>query len=798
MGYELEKLKRLYGVSTPSMAPYAGEQLGAPPTAPTAGDAAAAEKYATDKVAFDEQLRKYQIGQKEYANYKGDYQGRLQSTNMYNQPQFMADPTKYVPQNTTQLKTPTYGAIPATLSTAEEQGGAYKKMRDLGYTDADIRKATSGITGTPTEQKWGDMLTSAYSQYAPAVQAAYGTLGRSGFGTEAGQIDTPGYSYWLNQLGSGAVKPEDLNKNVLAGSGAAVPSNYGDIYSTYQKYFGRAPEASGVQYWGQTGLTGDALQKAIIGGAQGSDLDYYQKTYGGNEISTPAMPGAVYARGGHVRTHYQTGGGAQVGDLMNVEEYGNQPPYPPTPSYPMSSRLFGGRMPRNVEGPINTSAMDLRPNIGEEGTVQARSPLAGLMDIGNTGEGMALSVDEMRPRIPGLMDIEGIGEGASLGLETAGPGGGGAAAAAGAPGAAQPGGLEAMLQRYGRQGSDYSAELRSARARANAESQAFSRMLQNMINSPESDQTSKAEMYFRLASAFGSPTKTGHFTENLSLAGKEMAEYAKGQRASASERRKLALEGQKLQMEGAKADLNTLRAMAQEEMRDQRALQTALIQEYIRSGQPQSNAGRMAKDMGLTPGTPEYQAAIERFAELDVSKQIQKMNIESERLRLSQAALALREEAGRKLSPLEINMRRETEDNISGAQRSLTDLQNAYRLNANSFGNGYLDRGKRFLADISQSEAPIAVNTRELENLLGQQGLEKLKATFGGNPTEGERRILLDLEGIGAKTLEDRSRIIRRAYEVLQERIRRQEGRLQDILSGKYGEKSSTPSGGQP
>jgi hypothetical protein len=251
-------------------------------------------------------------------------------------------------------------------------------------------------------------------------------------------------------------------------------------------------------------------------------------------------------------------------------------------------------------------------------------------------------------------------------------------------------------------------------------------------------------------------------------------------------------------MEGAKADLNTLRAMAQEEMRDQRALQTALIQEYIRSGQPQSNAGRMAKDMGLTPGTPEYQAAIERFAELDVSKQIQKMNIESERLRLSQAALALREEAGRKLSPLEINMRRETEDNISGAQRSLTDLQNAYRLNANSFGNGYLDRGKRFLADISQSEAPIAVNTRELENLLGQQGLEKLKATFGGNPTEGERRILLDLEGIGAKTLEDRSRIIRRAYEVLQERIRRQEGRLQDILSGKYGEKSSTPSGGQP
>jgi hypothetical protein len=251
-------------------------------------------------------------------------------------------------------------------------------------------------------------------------------------------------------------------------------------------------------------------------------------------------------------------------------------------------------------------------------------------------------------------------------------------------------------------------------------------------------------------------------------------------------------------MEGAKADLNTLRAMAQEEMRDQRALQTALIQEYIRSGQPQSNAGKMAKDMGLTPGTPAYQSAIEKFAELDISKQIQKMNVESERLRLSQAALALREEAGRKLSTTELNLKRETEDSLSGARQSLSDLQEAYRLNENSFAGGLLDKGRRALFEAAGSDAPIVVNTRRLENLLGQQGLEKLKSTFGGNPTEGERRILLDLEGIGSKSIEERKQIIQRAYQVMQDRIRRQETRLEDIISGKYGEKSSEPSGRQP
>jgi isochorismate hydrolase len=89
----------------------------------------------------------------------------------------------------------------------------------------------------------------------------------------------------------------------------------------------------------------------------------------------------------------------------------------------------------------------------------------------------------------------------------------------------------------------------------------------------------------------------------------------------------------------------------------------------------------------------------------------------------------------------------------------------------------------------------VVVNTRRIENLLGQQALGTLKAVFGGNPTEGERAILLELQGIGAKSLPERAEIMERLYEVLQDRQARETKRLDDILSGAY--RSYEPLGGE-
>jgi hypothetical protein len=82
------------------------------------------------------------------------------------------------------------------------------------------------------------------------------------------------------------------------------------------------------------------------------------------------------------------------------------------------------------------------------------------------------------------------------------------------------------------------------------------------------------------------------------------------------------------------------------------------------------------------------------------------------------------------------------------------------------------------------------LNTRELENLLGEQALAKLKATFGGAPTEGERQALLDLQGMGAKSIQERGQIMKKIFRVLRDNRARQRKRLNDINAGLYREVS--------
>jgi hypothetical protein len=87
-------------------------------------------------------------------------------------------------------------------------------------------------------------------------------------------------------------------------------------------------------------------------------------------------------------------------------------------------------------------------------------------------------------------------------------------------------------------------------------------------------------------------------------------------------------------------------------------------------------------------------------------------------------------------------MKSEAEDLIASSKQSLLDLKQAYALNPNTLAGGWLEKGQQFLGEAAGSKDPTIVNTRILNNLLGSQGLAKLKATFGGAPTEGERAIL--------------------------------------------------------
>ena len=509
-----------------------------------------AEKYAADKAAFDETLRKYQLDRRAYEQYQGDVNARLRSFNPYADAQYRIMPTNTgapvptptAPAAPTKLNAPTYGAIPITMSTPTDQGASYKQMRDFGYTDADIRSATSKITGSPTDQKWADILSAGYSQYAPAVQGAYQQLGRSGFGGAAGQIDTPGYSYWLNQLSSGAVRPEDLNQAVLT---AGRPSNLSEIQNIYQQYFNRTPDTSGLQTWGQSGLTGDALKNAIIGGAQGPDLAYYQQNFGGgtqqpiNQVPDPYYAGgpgegggaarggyiSKYADGGRVRTHYQRGGRADEGNFEELDAFYRDPRNftRPQSNFPEADPTAIGER-RISTRPINNQPSEIRVDV----TAPAPEPAA----------------------------------------ETPPP--------SGQQAASRPR-LDDIFARYFPEAGSAGRELADARRRSQSESEAFYNLIRQQAERGESP-TSRSEMYFRLASAFGAPTRTGSMGETLSKVGEQMGEYTKGRRSEEAERRNLLLRAQEARMAGAREDLATTRALAAQENADRRALVAKMLE----------------------------------------------------------------------------------------------------------------------------------------------------------------------------------------------------------------------------
>ena len=331
--------------------------------------------------------------------------------------------------------------------------------------------------------------------------------------------------------------------------------------------------------------------------------------------------------------------------------------------------------------------------------------------------------------------------------------------------------LEAILERYMPQ-TDYSGDLAAARERQKAEFDAFAAMIKGQA-SPEADRASKAEMYFRLAAAFGAPTRTGSFGENLALASGELAEVAAGKRKSAADRFARELELQKTRMEMAGSEVDALRSAARSGAADQRAIAEKLIEQSLAAGKPQSSAGKEAVDMGFTPGTPEYNAKVAELTELRMQREL--------------AALEGQLLAQQRMPAALINLKSETEDKISSVTQAMADVKEAFELNPNSFSGGALDQLQYIPLATLGSDAPKVVNTRRIENLLGEQALGRLKTTFGAAPTEGERKILMDLQGIGAKSLEERAEIMLRLYDVLDQRRARELRRLDEITSGQYG-----------
>ena len=373
--------------------------------------------------------------------------------------------------------------------------------------------------------------------------------------------------------------------------------------------------------------------------------------------------------------------------------------------------------------------------------------------------------------------------------------------------------LQQMLRATQSQASPYADDLRAARAAANSQTVAFNKMLQDAIKGQEDSGPSKAETYFRLAAAFGAPTKTGHFAEGLAEANKSMADQAKETRlsnkAGQALKLQLGLEGAKAGMAAAKEDVNALRALTGEEMKEKAAYQRELIKDYFTSGKAQSSAGKQAIDEGLVQGSPEFQARVKTISDEEFKKLTAGVDASVAAAQATAASAARADATAKldrekfeankaktkadaaKLSGPEIKMKDETSQALVTMRDAYVDLVKALELSANAYDGSLVDQAQYKLLSEAGNKDPKVINTGVLDNLLKLGALSTAATTLKTQISDSDMKMLNQVQGAGAKSRQERDAILKAAMVRLENMYREKKSKLADITSGKY--RKATP-----
>ena len=133
----------------------------------------------------------------------------------------------------------------------------------------------------------------------------------------------------------------------------------------------------------------------------------------------------------------------------------------------------------------------------------------------------------------------------------------------------------------------------------------------------------------------------------------------------------------------------------------------------------------------------------------------------------------------------------EADDFIVQTKGALGSIKLARQLNEKAY-DGWGAGGRAALMNNTlQTEASRA--TVNLENVVQNQALQSLRSTFGGNPTEGERKILIEVQGSASQPRAVREDIYKRAAEMAEKRLRFNTQKAEALRAGNY-----YKTGGQP
>lgn len=142
------------------------------------------------------------------------------------------------------------------------------------------------------------------------------------------------------------------------------------------------------------------------------------------------------------------------------------------------------------------------------------------------------------------------------------------------------------------------------------------------------------------------------------------------------------------------------------------------------------------------------------------------------------------------MQPLSVAQQKEVleaDETAQSSQNVINTLEAAKKLNPIAYsGIGAKERAIIRSNTPFMGESKEANATIQLENMTLGTALENLKSIFGGNPTEGERKILVDLQASPSKTVEQRAEILDRAKAAAENRLRFNIQKAEAIRGGSY------------
>jgi hypothetical protein len=128
----------------------------------------------------------------------------------------------------------------------------------------------------------------------------------------------------------------------------------------------------------------------------------------------------------------------------------------------------------------------------------------------------------------------------------------------------------------------------------------------------------------------------------------------------------------------------------------------------------------------------------------------------------------------------------EADEAVSATEGALASLRRAMELSKTAY-DGALAGERGWIT--SQFGSDAGNDTRELNQVVTEGALQQLKAIFGGMPTEGERKILLEIQGSAEMPQEVRDRIYQRAIALAERRLKFNQDRANELRSGTFYEK---------